>query len=135
MYSKIAMEWFKDRTRGWDTVAISREGSLLAAATRAQRIKVFALNETDPEQRNHYSLPTTRLTSGIAFSRDGSMFSATGTDGVLTVWRTGTDYPVASIRVDGPLASCAWSPTNDVVAAAGIGGLYLFALRAPGPRM
>ncbi|MEU5520821.1 NB-ARC domain-containing protein [Streptomyces sp. NPDC047860] len=67
--------------------------------------------------------------TGCAFSPSGRQIATCGDEGYLGVWDVATGAPVTGIRVAFPLHRCAWSGTDtgSMIAAAGNGGLYLFA--------
>ncbi|NKQ24138.1 WD40 domain-containing protein [Streptomyces galbus] len=69
-----------------------------------------------------------RITS-CAFSPSGRHIATCGDDGYLGVWDVGTGTPLSGVRVAYPLHECAWTDAagSTMVAAAGNGGLYLFA--------
>ncbi|MEU5328749.1 WD40 domain-containing protein [Streptomyces parvus] len=69
-----------------------------------------------------------RITS-CAFSPSGRQIATCGDEGYLGVWDVATGAPLTGIRVAFPLNRCAWSATasGSVLAAAGNGGLYVFA--------
>ncbi|MFF0703375.1 NB-ARC domain-containing protein [Streptomyces tendae] len=67
--------------------------------------------------------------TGCAFSPSGRQIATCGDEGYLGVWDVATGEPLTGIRVAFPLNRCAWSATasGSVLAAAGNGGLYVFA--------
>ncbi|MCX4804179.1 NB-ARC domain-containing protein [Streptomyces sp. NBC_01214] len=73
--------------------------------------------------------------TGCAFSPSGRQIATCGDEGYLGVWDVATGTPLTGIRVAYPLHRCAWSAagtgtgtgTGSMIAAAGNGGLYLFA--------
>ncbi len=57
---------------------------------------------------------------GLDLSPDGSLVAVGRNDGLITVWRTDTDAPLATLRGhDGPAQDVAISPDNRTVASAG----------------
>ncbi len=67
---------------------------------------------------------------GCAFSRDGQLLASASADWTLRVWDVTSHTCMAALRVAQPLYSCAWHPHEPNIAAAGGGGVYLFAYRA-----
>jgi WD40 repeat protein len=63
---------------------------------------------------------------GCAFSPDGTLIVTVGGDGEVRVWDTTAATCTAALRVAEPLLGCAWHPSENVIAAAGSGGAYLF---------
>jgi hypothetical protein len=60
---------------------------------------------------------------------DGRLLASAGNDWTLRVWDTATGSCAAALRVARPLHGCAWHPHDNVIAAAGGGGSYLFTYR------
>ncbi|MEU0108989.1 NB-ARC domain-containing protein [Streptomyces sp. NPDC006251] len=105
----------------------SPDGSLLASV--GSPAAALALWSTaDRSVATSVPIGGDRIT-GCAFSPSGRQIATCGDEGYLGVWDVATGTPLTGIRVAYPLHRCAWSDTGagSVIAAAGNGGLYLFA--------
>jgi WD40 repeat protein len=64
--------------------------------------------------------------SAVAIAPDGAWLATAGGDGSVRIWDPATAGIRAAMRVDRPLADCAWSPSGQSLVVAGDAGLYHF---------
>ena len=67
--------------------------------------------------------------TAVAIAPDGTWLT-TVSDRSVRIWDPATAGIKAAMRVDSPLADCAWSPSGQSLAVAGDAGLYHFTFHA-----
>jgi WD40 repeat protein len=72
--------------------------------------------------------------TAVAIAPDGAWLATASDDRTARIWDPATAGIKAAIRVDRPLADCAWSPSGRSLAASGDAGLYHFTCQPPGAR-
>jgi WD40 repeat protein len=77
-------------------------------------------------ERKQLSQAYGEFVTACSVTRDGSMLAITRKSGVLHVWESATWQQIATMRADGPLTDCCWSPFGEHIYAVGERGAYCF---------
>ena len=109
---------------GWvRAVAIAPDGAWLAAGGYDGTVRIW-----DPATGRQRAALTGHdgWVTAVAIAPDGAWLAAGGGDGTVRIWDPATAGIRAAMRVDRPLAACAWSPSGQSLVVAGDAGLYHF---------
>jgi WD40 repeat protein len=66
--------------------------------------------------------------NGCALNPDGTLIASASEDKTLKIWSVATGECLATLHVDGALASCAFLPDGEGIIATGAAGVYFLAL-------
>jgi WD40 repeat protein len=105
------------------TMAIAPNSTWLATASdRTVRIWDLATGQRRATLTGH-----TGLVIEMAIAPNSTWLAAVSDDdGAVRIWDPATGNVSTIMRVDCPLAACAWSPSGRYLVAAGHAGLYCF---------
>ncbi|MEU3778444.1 NB-ARC domain-containing protein [Streptomyces sp. NPDC032472] len=107
------------------SLAGSPDGSRIASAGQDGTLRIW---DTATGACLHTLTGHDGPVNAVAASPDGVWLATAGEDGTVRLWDARTSCPATALRTEAPLRSCAWSPEGTDLAAAGLGGLYLFQL-------
>jgi WD40 repeat protein len=107
-------------------VAIAPDGTWLASASRDGSVRTW--DPATGQQRATLTGHTDPVTA-VAIAPDGTCLASASKDGSVRIWDPATGGISAVMRVDRPLADCAWNPSGQSLAAAGDAGLYYFTFK------
>ena len=107
-------------------VAIAPDGTWLATASDDGTVRIW-----DPATGRRRATLTghTSYVRAVAVAPDGTWLATAGNDGTVRIWDLATGGISAVMRVDSPLADCAWSPSGQSLVVAGDVGLYHFTFK------
>ena len=103
------------------TVAIGRDGRIVAAAGNSDVVRVFSLSAGRP--RVIAALRQRGLTT-VAFAPDGRMVATAGDDGTVRLWSLPSGQTTV-LRLGGPLFSVDFAPSGQRLATGGTRGVSL----------
>ena len=104
-------------------VAVAPDGTWLAPTRRDGSVRVW--DPATGQQRVTLSGRADDV-SAVAIAPDGIWLATVSDDGSVRVWDPVTAGTRAAMRVDRPLADCAWSPSGQSLVVVGDAGLYHF---------
>ncbi|WP_329129841.1 hypothetical protein OG727_13545 [Streptomyces caniferus] len=114
--------------KGVNSVAFSRDGSLLASGHADGSMQLWRVAGLDPTTCERVNTPRAgpKAVRAVAFSRDGSLFASSWSDGLVRLWRVNGPDPAAWEPACEPLLvpdcsadSLAFSPDATLLATGG----------------
>jgi hypothetical protein len=143
LFSFDRQEWQLDVDGPVLAVAFSVDGNTLAAAaavarSNEERVKVLVWDFPSCKRRPFVLEGPKGKSCALAFSADGDLLAAGGSDGVVRLWEPATGEAIQKdVRATGPIRSLAFSPNTDLpvmppgpwLAVAGDDGLQFWHVR------
>ena len=103
-------------------VAVSPDGSWLVSGGSDGTVRIW--DAVTGLQREALTGHDEKVTT-VAVSPDGSWLASGSSDRTVRIWNAVTRQACVLMRLESPIRTCAWLGTT-VLAAGGVGGLYLF---------